>query len=171
MGASAGATLALMSAREIMSGRTSVASGCLQGVVAIGPFTVHPDHVPQEYQTGYSSYIELGDTAPIISRAVMDRFFRYANLDADKSDAFILLHKDDFRQFPPVYVATASCDPLRDDGKILAAALRNAGVEVRECEYQGLPHGFWYFNSLPEWPTFIQDTVSAIQWIVGKSRG
>ncbi|KAF7121638.1 hypothetical protein CNMCM5793_009109 [Aspergillus hiratsukae] len=130
IGASAGASLALMSAREIMSGRTSVAPGCLQGVVAIGPFTVHPDHVPQEYQTGYSSYIELGDTAPIISRAVMDRFFRCANLDADKSDGFILLHKDDFRQFPPVYVATAGCDPLRDDGKILAAALRNAGVEA-----------------------------------------
>lgn len=171
MGTSSGASLALMSAWEVISGRTSIAPGCLQGVVAIGPLTVHPDRVPQEYQPSYSAYREFGETAPVISRVVMDEFFRCAKLDADKPDGFLLEQIDDFRGFPPVYVATAGCDPLRDDSTILATALRKAGVEVREAQYHGLPHCFWFFNSLPEWPAYIQDTVSAIRWIVGKSQG
>ena len=52
--------------------------------------------------------------------------------------------------FPPVYVWTAECDPLRDDGKVLAAALKDAGVSVRENLYKGKPHCFWHFNTLPE---------------------
>jgi acetyl esterase/lipase len=137
--------------------------------VSFSPFTVHPDHVPQEYQPIYSSYIELGNGAPVIGRAVMGSFFRCANMDACNSDGFNLWHIEDFHPFPRVYAAAASCDPLRDNGRILAAAMKEAGVAVREKQYHRVPHCFWFFNSLPQWQAFIEDVVTALQWIVGKS--
>lgn len=138
--------------------------------MAISPFTAHPDYIPQEYRSGYTSYDELGDTAPVISRAVMSKLFRYANMDPRDPGPFLLLDKSNLHRFPPVYIATASCDPLRDDGQVFASALREAGVTVRERIYQGLPHCLWVFNTLPEWAEFIHDTVAAIQFIVGTSK-
>jgi versiconal hemiacetal acetate esterase len=53
MGGSAGACLALGTTLKLIEqGRGS----SLQGVVACQPMTLHPDHVPDEYQAQYSSY-------------------------------------------------------------------------------------------------------------------
>ena len=43
---------------------------------------------------------------------------------------------------PPTVIATASLDPLRDQGKAYAARLREAGVPVREMMAEGNIHGF-----------------------------
>lgn len=47
---------------------------------------------------------------------------------------------------PPVVVATASLDPLRDSGRALAAALAQAGVPVAFHEAHGLIHGYATFR-------------------------
>src|SRR5699024_5886779 len=43
---------------------------------------------------------------------------------------------------PPALVVTAACDPLADEGRRLAEALRADDVWVRHREYGGLFHGF-----------------------------
>ncbi len=48
-----------------------------------------------------------------------------------------------FENLPPAFVVTAGFDPLRDEGKFYAEAMRNAGVKVRYKCYPGLIHGFF----------------------------
>jgi acetyl esterase len=43
---------------------------------------------------------------------------------------------------PPALIQTAEQDPLVDDGRRYAEALRHADVPVRYTEYVGVPHGF-----------------------------
>lgn len=168
VGTSAGATLAILAAREIISGRSQVPAAALCGIVSVGPITAHPDNIPAKYQAGHKSYDEFGEGAPVLTRSVMLQFLEYANLTPEDASAFLLLEDHIFRDFPPVYIATAECDPLRDDGRNLAAALKDAGASVREDMYRGMPHCFWFFNGLSEWSVFIENTAAAIRWIHGE---
>jgi acetyl esterase len=43
---------------------------------------------------------------------------------------------------PPVYVATAGCDPLRDDGRAYVNSLRAHAINVAHDEFESMPHGF-----------------------------
>ncbi len=47
-----------------------------------------------------------------------------------------------FADSPPTVVATAGCDPLRDDGARYADALADTDVSVERLHYPGAPHGF-----------------------------
>lgn len=48
----------------------------------------------------------------------------------------------DHRGLPPAFVATAECDPSRDDAENYGHKLAEAGVNVRQVRYAGMPHGF-----------------------------
>ena len=59
-----------------------------------------------------------------------------------------ILRADDLSRMPPVYLATAGFDPLRDEGEELAARLRVAGVPVVARRFPGLVHGYASFTAL-----------------------
>jgi acetyl esterase len=59
-----------------------------------------------------------------------------------------ILRADDLSGMPPVYLATAGFDPLRDEGEQLAARLREAGVPVVARRFPGLVHGYASFTAL-----------------------
>ena len=53
-----------------------------------------------------------------------------------------VMRAQDVSNLPPAYVATAGFDPLRDEGEIYAARMREAGVTVAMRRHRGLIHGF-----------------------------
>ncbi|KAI9368860.1 Alpha/Beta hydrolase protein [Aspergillus egyptiacus] len=168
IGTSAGGTLALNAAREIINARSKVPRSSLRGIIAVGPVTLHPDHVPAPYREAYNSYTEFAEGAPALTRKTMTEFFEHAGMAKDDASAFILLNgKNSFAGFPPVHITTSEADPLRDDGVVLGKVLREAGVEVRENQLKGLPHAYWFFNTLPEFPGFLGEVVGGIRWVVG----
>jgi acetyl esterase len=59
-----------------------------------------------------------------------------------------ILRAGDLSGMPPVYLATAGFDPLRDEGEELAARLREAGVPVVARRFPGLVHGYASFTAL-----------------------
>lgn len=53
------------------------------------------------------------------------------------------LYQTDWKDLPPAIVFIADIDPLRDDGKLYAEKLKEAGVSVLFKEFKGYTHGFF----------------------------
>ncbi len=77
----------------------------------------------------------------------MMRSFRslYLGDEGDERNPLLSPALGELTGLPPALVQTAEHDPLRPDGLAYAAALQDAGVEVRATTYRGAPHGFITF--------------------------
>lgn len=80
----------------------------------------------------------------VLEGRMIDWFLgQYIPEGADKSDARLSpLRAADLSGMPPAYLITAGFDPLRDEGKAYADAMRTAGVSVRYRNHEGFVHGF-----------------------------
>ncbi len=75
------------------------------------------------------------------------RFLDGAQVDGSDPRVSPLL-ADDLSGLPPALVVTAGFDPLRDEGRNYAEAMRAAGVAVDYREYGSIVHGFANFFPL-----------------------
>ncbi len=75
------------------------------------------------------------------------RFLDGASVGGDHPDVSPLL-ADDHSGLAPALIATAGFDPLRDEGRHYAEALRAAGTPVDYREYGAVVHGFANFFTL-----------------------
>jgi acetyl esterase len=81
--------------------------------------------------------------APILPRRALECYVaHYAPDPAGRTAPVVSPLFGSMAGLAPALVQTADLDPLRDDGSRYAAALRAAGVQVRETNYLGMPHGF-----------------------------
>lgn len=94
--------------------------------------------------TNTPSYRENANAVPL-NRPAMEWFFNYIlpNERFAQSALVNLVEAPWDRNFPPATVITAEIDPLRSEGQALARRLRQAGVSVRERNYQGVTHEFF----------------------------
>lgn len=79
--------------------------------------------------------------------AEMEQMYLPEGVPVD-DDRGAILRATDLTGMPPVYLATAGFDPLRDEGEELAERLREAGVPVVARRFAGLTHGYASFTAL-----------------------
>jgi versiconal hemiacetal acetate esterase len=140
-GTSAGGNLALSTALKVID---EGHGDTLKGVVAVVPVTIAPEAVPEASRSNYASYEEHAEHT-INTSLGMKTFFGEHPLfafkeatkitldayNADPYDPYVspLLHKK-LKLLPKAYVAVAGQDTLRDDGRLLKAALDDAGYVI-----------------------------------------
>ncbi|OMP88155.1 AB hydrolase superfamily protein B1A11.02 [Diplodia seriata] len=192
LGGSAGGALACGVVRQLALKGEEAKCG---GAVGVFPVTVRPERVPERWAALYSSYGELWDEAPVVrgpdQKEVLGGFFLFLRLSSPPSYRFcapfaelcedlaaerspedpllavkFTYEEETLRKFPRTYIATAGKDLMRDDGVVLEAALRDAGVPVKRAHYEGLPHYFWFFPQLGEKTMgFVEDLVGGVRWV------
>ncbi|CAK4031928.1 Versiconal hemiacetal acetate esterase [Lecanosticta acicola] len=167
MGVSAGATLALATALKLLHDHRT---GEVEGVVACQPLTLHPDGVPEEFQSMYTSYDEHA-THTINTKAAMKTFLDL--IGASKSDRYLFSALNShIKDLPCVYLNCCEADTLRDDARVLKKLLDRYGVPNEYDEYPGLPHFFFAYPT-PELKelsaNYFAKTAAGISFIVTSS--
>ena len=88
----------------------------------------------EEFAKGY--VIELDDLAWFGEQ--------YVSSEEDVRDPRLALDTADLSGLPPTLVITNECDTMRDEGELLAARMKEQGVDARAERFDGLAHGvFW----------------------------
>ena len=92
----------------------------------------------------YPSRQEYGGGGYLLTEAsIMSSAADYVrSLDLLAHPMVSLVQQADLTHFPRTIIITAGMDPLRDEGKVFADRLRNAGVDVTYKVYDGTIHGF-----------------------------
>jgi len=91
-----------------------------------------------------ASYEENGEGYGLTRDTNRWFFNQYLPGDADRKNPYISpLWVSDVQNLPPTLVITAEFDPLRDEGEMYAARLKEAGVKVESSRYDGMIHGFF----------------------------
>lgn len=79
-----------------------------------------------------------------LNKAMMAWFTeKYVNNMAEAKDPRISLVNANLKGLPPTTIITAEIDPLNNDGMMLSAALKAAGVTVDSKNYDGVTHEFF----------------------------
>ena len=81
---------------------------------------------------------------PILKKDDVDWFWeQYLTSPAEQDDPQASpVRAASHADLPPAFIATAECDPSRDDAEAFAAKLESAGVQVEMKRYAGMVHGF-----------------------------
>jgi acetyl esterase len=100
----------------------------------------------------------------LLTKAAIEWFGgHYLNRPEDAEDPrFSPLRAASLAGLPPAIVVTGGYDPLRDEGRAYAAALREAGVTVTESHNEGMVHGF-------AWLAGVVDHVSEVYRQIGEA--
>ena len=91
----------------------------------------------------YPSYLEFANGQGLTlagTRAYRDMYLP-GNRDTDDPYARPVMATD-LTGLPPMLVHSAALDPIRDDGRVLAAKVAEAGGDVSYREARGMVHGF-----------------------------
>ena len=142
LGGSAGGALAIaLTHRLVRLGQRPA------GLALMQPMSLHPDACPTEYKSIHTSYKENGaDDVPVVNaKAAMDAFERSSGLPPYQDWTWFPQcgGAEAVRDFPPTYIFNTDLECFRDDGGVLEAELRDAGVPVQRDVVKGFPHYFW----------------------------
>lgn len=92
------------------------------------------------------SYVENADAVGLTAASMKFFMENYLQQPTDWADPLarpILVDASELATLPPAFVHTAQYDPIRDDGRIYAAMLIEAGCDVTYREVPGMIHGFY----------------------------
>lgn len=137
MGDSAGANLAtVLSLRERDNNRDRI----LCQVLYYPPTTF----VEREFPSRVYFLMDSTRSYLLTQEFVMNSKRSYLDDTISERNPYVSpLEADLTGEIPPLLILTAQVDPLRDDGRMYARKLEEAGQEVSYREFDGLIHGFF----------------------------
>ncbi|KAF2440100.1 alpha/beta-hydrolase [Karstenula rhodostoma CBS 690.94] len=163
-GVSAGGQLAIALALKALD---EGLGDSLVGVVAQVPATIHPDGIPEELKSRYTSYEEHASHTIDTDRA-MRAFWRAFGTPPTDTYGSPLLHPK-IKNLNKVYLTVAGHDTLRDDGLLFKEKLEENKVSYKFNFYEGYPHYHW------TWPSskldkpreeYNANLAKGVQWVV-----
>lgn len=88
--------------------------------------------------------IEENGKSYLLTKKMMEWFIaQYISKKEDLHSPYLsMLFAKDLTNLPPAFIFTAEYDPLKDEGRLYADRLKEAGNEVRFKEYGGMIHAF-----------------------------
>jgi acetyl esterase len=117
-----------------------------EGLRLAGQLLVYPNTL---YGADTASMRENDDPALFNRRSVSWYWGHYLSSPDEGSDTRVSpLLTENLTGLPPALVITAEYDPLRDEGELYAARLREAGVPVLLTRYGGMVHGFFAMSGV-----------------------
>jgi acetyl esterase/lipase len=89
----------------------------------------------------------------------------YLDSGADPDDPRVSpIKRQDLAGLPKAMIVTAEHDPLRDEGELYAARLREAGVDATVSRYAGAGHGFvQHFPWIPDYHRVFEETAEFLR--------
>ena len=109
-------------------------------VVAIYPVTTTSADTPSKKDQA---------TAKPLNTAMIDWFVKHViRTDADKQDPRLDLVSANLKGLPPTTIINAEIDPLKSDGELIVAKLKDAGVETTHQLYTGVTHEFFGMDAV-----------------------
>ncbi|KAH9855243.1 Alpha/Beta hydrolase protein [Lenzites betulinus] len=132
----------------------------LTGQLVREPFICHASVYPKKYKAELRAMAEHSDPLPV--RTVIGLY------NPPPSDPrFSPLLYPSHRGLPRTFLQGVGLDPLRDDARVYAMALREADVELQFIEYPGVTHGFHYtFPTLKAAVKVREDLIRGIKWLL-----
>jgi versiconal hemiacetal acetate esterase len=169
-GGSAGGALAIaLTYRLIQEGRGAE----IAGLVAMNPLAVHPDATPSQYKHLMTSYVDNGGPIPFVSGKDTLRLYEYRDIEPPKTDIALFPAAggaEGVKGFPPTYIITSDNDASRDDGTVLEACLKDAGVKVKRNNVKGVAHYFWVFDLPTLNASFWESLTAGFHWVLEEGR-
>jgi acetyl esterase/lipase len=109
---------------------------------------------------------------PLLSSACLrDMFARYADPSRMGDARLSVLRSTALGGLPPMYLATAGMDPLRDQGEDFARRARAAGATVEVRRFERLPHAFINLLIDRSAATAAGECVDALAGLLGVANG
>ena len=108
-----------------------------------------PKHVLAVYPVGQTGNLDTASykdsaTAKPLNKAMIGWFVdKLLAKPENKMDTRLDIVNAKLAGLPPVTIINAQIDPLREDGALLEAALKKAGVKVQRRVYNGVTHEFF----------------------------
>ena len=129
----------------------------------------HPDVRPPHLKPWILSVDEIDD-APGLTKSSIEYFWTKYGAPKDDHRYSPLLNDTWKGVASKAYFAICGWDPRRDEAILFAKILREAGLEVQDRIYEGLPHGFWTtcpdLSVSKEWET---ETINGIEWMLERT--
>ena len=108
-----------------------------------------PMHIVAVYPVGQTGNLNTAsyqdsETAKPLNKPMIGWFVdKLLSKPEDKMDTRLDVANAKLAGLPPVTIINAQIDPLREDGTIVTAALKKAGVKVQHTVYSGVAHEFF----------------------------
>jgi acetyl esterase/lipase len=109
-----------------------------------GQLLIYP--VTDYHTPGTPSYEQNADGYGLTRDTMVWFWDHYLNKPSESANPLASpLRAPDLSNLPPALVVTAEYDPLRDEGELYAARLREAGTHAITSRWDGMNHGFFFW--------------------------